>query len=496
MTLTRQPDQTPIPPTLEPNPEPTTRERSTTAARVAISSGPAATASTVEARKAKKKRNKLIPQAEEPTAVPEVGNTIPPPPSPPSPAAVTQEAAMAPNTPPMTQPSLAAPQSWANEPSTAQEAETGMPPPPPHPQSTPVMPVVPMSLSTPPLTQIELMVPYPQSDPGGTPPPMTLPPHLNERTPSPPNSPTPHPRTALNTPQASYNTPQDVEMTPAFLPPQFGPPSTPTQNALGIRLQANTTTPILKMSTMSARLEELENDISDQISRRPVKNTLDKYTRGPMPLVQDAHPTAPFDNIDRKLVEEWDDHPGAKLIAVPFDTEARDTDAHDYIRARILTAVAKITNAQEASVAAPRPKQNANKSNRPPSSASFLIYNITTEQADLLLHRRVWSSHVITFRVTPFAPTCPTFLFTLRGFITTTPKDVFPIIKEVWENDKTKDFATTLANAVPENEKERVASEIDHLLCTMNIARLDIKEAGNTLNPRFNVNTPSVRLAR
>ncbi|KAH9011154.1 hypothetical protein EDB84DRAFT_1569920 [Lactarius hengduanensis] len=158
-----------------------------------------------------------------------------------------------------------------------------------------------------------------------------------------------------------------------------------------------------------------------------------------MPLVQDAHPTAPFDNIDRKLVEEWDDHPGAKLIAVPFDTEARDTDAHDYIRARILTAVAEITNAQEA-------------------STSFLIYNITTEQADLLLHRRVWSSRVITFRVTPFAPTCPTFLFTLRGFITTTPKDVFPVIKEVWENDKTKDFATTLANAVPENEKERVSS--------------------------------------
>ncbi|KAH8977775.1 hypothetical protein EDB86DRAFT_2837340 [Lactarius hatsudake] len=494
MTLTRQPDPTPDPPTRESNMEPTTREKSTTAARVAISSGPAA--STVEAHRAKRNCNKLLPQAEEPMATPESVTTMPPPPSPLSPATVTQEAMMALNTPPLTQPSLAAPHPQTSEPSTAQEAEIAMPPPPPSPPpSTPVTPIVPMSLTTPPLTQRELAAPYPQLDPGGTPPPMTLPPHLNEKTPTPPDSPTPYLRTTVNTPQTSPNTPQDVEMTPAFPPSHFRPPSTPTQNALGLHLQDNTTTPILKMSTMSARLEELENDNSDQIGRRPAKNTLDKYTPGPMPLVQDAHPTAPFDNIDRKLVEEWDDHLGAKLIAVPFDTKAKDTDAHDFIHARILTAVAEITNAQEASVAAPRPKKNTGKSNRPPNSASFLIYNITAEQADLLLHRRVWSSRAITFRVTPFAPTCPTFLFTLRGFITTTPKDVFPIIKGVWKNDKTKDFAMTLANAIPENKKERVASKIDHLLCMMNIARLNIKEAGNTLNPRFNVYADSSHIS-
>ncbi|KAH9168685.1 hypothetical protein EDB89DRAFT_2073696 [Lactarius sanguifluus] len=378
MTLTRQPDPTPDPPTLESNLEPTTREKSTTAAHVAISSGPAV--STAEAHKAKRKRNKLLPQAEEPMAALESGSMMPPPPSPPSSAAVTQAATMAPNTPPMTQPSLAPPHPQANEPNTTQEADIGMSPPPPSPPpSTPIMPVAPMSLNTPPLTQRELAVPYPQSDPGGTPPPMTLPPHLNERTPTPPNSPTPYPRTTA---------------------------PTPTQNTLGLRLQANATTPILKMSTMSARLKELENDNPDHTSRRPAKNTLDKYTPGPMPLIQDAHPTMPFDNIDCKLVEEWDNHPGAKLIAVPFDTEAKDTDAHDYICTRILTAVAEITNTQEASVAAPRPKQNAKKSNCPPSAASFLIYNITAEQADLLLHHRVWSSCSITFRVTPFAPTC------------------------------------------------------------------------------------------
>ncbi|KAH9180210.1 hypothetical protein EDB89DRAFT_2061921 [Lactarius sanguifluus] len=142
MTLTRQLDPTPDPPTLESNLEPTTREKSTTAARVAISSGPAV--STAEARKAKRKRNKLLPQAEEPTAAPESGSMMPPPPSPPSSAAVTQAATMAPNTPPMTQPSLAPPHPQANEPNTTQEADIGMSPPPPSPPpSTPITPVAP-----------------------------------------------------------------------------------------------------------------------------------------------------------------------------------------------------------------------------------------------------------------------------------------------------------------------------------------------------------------
>ncbi|KAH9026479.1 hypothetical protein EDB85DRAFT_1893350 [Lactarius pseudohatsudake] len=58
MSPTNLPAPNPVPPmssTSEQNSEPTAREKSTTAARVAISSGPAA--STVEARKGKNKRD-------------------------------------------------------------------------------------------------------------------------------------------------------------------------------------------------------------------------------------------------------------------------------------------------------------------------------------------------------------------------------------------------------------------------------------------------------
>ncbi|KAH9022862.1 hypothetical protein EDB84DRAFT_1441096 [Lactarius hengduanensis] len=281
-----------------------------------------------------------------------------------------------------------------------------------------------------------------------------------------------------------------LDMTPA--PLHRSPPSTPTQNVLGICLQPSVTTPILRMSTIVARLEEVEHNNLGRTGRLPTRNALDKYTPSPMPPIQDIHPMVPFDNIDLKLVEELDAHPGEKLIAVPFNTEARDTNSHDFIRAKILTAVAEITNAQEASVAAPRLKPSTKPSNLP---TSFLVYNITAEQAEFLLNCGVWSSRAITFKVTCFAPTCPTILFALRGFITTAMKDIFPIVKQVWESEDTKAFVTQLTNAVPVSERESVTLEIDHFLKSMNLVRLDIKEAGNTLNPRFNVYTDSNRLS-
>ncbi len=212
-----------------------------------------------------------------------------------------------------------------------------------------------------------------------------------------------------------------------------------------------------------------------------------------LPPIQDTHPTAPFNNIDINLIKEWEHHLGGKLIAVPFDMDALEPRNHEYLHAKILTVVAEITNAQEASVAAPRPSQATKKANCLPTS--FLVYNITSEQSELLLQCRVWSSRAITFRVTPFAPTCPTFLFTLRGFMTIAMKDVYPIVKQVWESELTKTFTTMLTNAVPENKKEKVTLEIDHLLTTMNLIRLDIKEAGNTLNLCFNVYADSSKIS-
>src|SRR6266702_7076369 len=66
-------------------------------------------------------------------------------------------------------------------------------------------------------------------------------------------------------------------------------------------------------------------------------------------------------------------------------------------------------------------------------------------------------------------------------------KIVYLIVKQVWESDATKTYTQSLVDEAPDDEKEKVKAELERVLKTMNIIRLDAKEAGNILRPRFNV---------
>ena len=82
---------------------------------------------------------------------------------------------------------------------------------------------------------------------------------------------------------------------------------------------------------------------------------------------------------------------------------------------------------------------------------------------------------------------CPAFLFTLKGYTTITVKDIFQLVKEVWDSKPTKSFISALSESAPADEKEKITLELENLLNSLNVARLDIKEVGNCLKPRFNV---------
>ena len=127
-----------------------------------------------------------------------------------------------------------------------------------------------------------------------------------------------------------------------------------------------------------------------------------------MPPIQDTTLTSIFSNIDLALLKEWDIHQGGKLLTIPFDPNIKIPESHDFYCSKILMAVMDIIMTQEASIAAPRPSKEARHKNK--TLMSFLIYNITHEQAAFLLERGVWSWRTITFRVAPFKVTCPTFL--------------------------------------------------------------------------------------
>jgi hypothetical protein len=113
-------------------------------------------------------------------------------------------------------------------------------------------------------------------------------------------------------------------------------------------------------SSISACLEEVETERALS-GRGNVCNPIDKYTPSPMPMIHDSSPTAIFEHIDIELVREWEARQGGKLIAVPFDTEARDPAAHESLRNKILTAIVEILNAHKASVAALRPVKDSRR---------------------------------------------------------------------------------------------------------------------------------------
>jgi hypothetical protein len=153
-----------------------------------------------------------------------------------------------------------------------------------------------------------------------------------------------------------------------------------------------------------------------------------------------------FEYIYLDTIKEWDLCTGGKLITIPFDSEARSLEMHKFICTRILTAVMEIVSAQEISVVAPKPNEKAVKKNHTPMS--FLIYNISTEQADILLMHKVWSLKSISFHIAPFVTMCPTFLFTIKGFTSTAMKLVFDMVKGVCDNQDTRDFIDTLLNDI------------------------------------------------
>lgn len=216
-----------------------------------------------------------------------------------------------------------------------------------------------------------------------------------------------------------------------------------------------------------------------------MRNPLDKYTTGPLLDVQNASPTSVFEHIDYDCISEWEDIKGLKLLAIPFDPTQLTADGQGLTAGKVLTAVAEITNAEECDVCEPRQSEEAKRANRMPNV--FLVHGLQNNQAEILLERKIWSSLAITFRVSRFAPTCPNFLFTIKGWKTITLKSVYPVVKLVWDSEKACSFISGLIDAVPPAQRENVKKEIKALLESMTIVRLDTKEVGNTLTPRFNV---------
>ncbi|KAI9463395.1 hypothetical protein F5148DRAFT_1150290 [Russula earlei] len=238
------------------------------------------------------------------------------------------------------------------------------------------------------------------------------------------------------------------------------------------------------IAKMQNRLEAIAKCTHTKTTNRDSqRDPIDKYTvHDSFPTVHEAHPAAALDNIDVQRAVDWVQRPGGKLLAIPFDNEAQNINAHHMIKSKIFTAATEITKADNIGISGPTPSKDARR-----SPTSFLIYNLTEAQRDTLLQHGVWSSSDITFRVTSLYPPCPDFLFTIRGFTTHIIEEVQITVLEVWTDNVTRDFIHNTINSFEPPDRPDVASSIQQFLNAVRISYLELKSSGGNLSPHFNV---------
>jgi len=207
---------------------------------------------------------------------------------------------------------------------------------------------------------------------------------------------------------------------------------------------------------------------------------LEKYTQGEMPKVHHSHPMALLSDIDINLIGEWEELPDEKLLAQPFGDYAAERKNHGTLRALLFGAVIEITKAHKVTVCAP---QQSPTSNKPPKT--FLIYNLSEAQKQILLQRKVWSSTNISFHVAPLEPTCPDYLFTIKGLTTLTMEQLEKTIEEVWHDEATFTFLKTICEQVPVETQKQAEQTLLAFIDSMRVTQLDTKNKGDIPAPSF-----------
>lgn len=80
---------------------------------------------------------------------------------------------------------------------------------------------------------------------------------------------------------------------------------------------------------------------------------------------------------------EWENHKESKLLAQPFNSSRQNLNTHEAIKELIFTAALEITKSVSIEVSNPLPSLEALRARCYP--LVFLIYNLTDDQAQLML---------------------------------------------------------------------------------------------------------------
>lgn len=225
---------------------------------------------------------------------------------------------------------------------------------------------------------------------------------------------------------------------------------------------------------------------------RAPRDPLDKYIKADMPEIHDLEPRSLLELIDLDRLDEWDRCPGGKLVAVPFRDEAEDPDWAKFVQNRIFAAAAEITKAQLMGISTPRPNELAHETHRTPTT--FLIYNLTDSQRQILLQQRVWSSKDITFRVAPLGSNIPSYLFTVSGLTTLNLQSIRDMVLDTWLDDESCIFFQLTPQPTNSPEHSNISPILEDLVNSIQVEQLPTKDEGGILAPVFHILASSPRI--
>lgn len=234
-----------------------------------------------------------------------------------------------------------------------------------------------------------------------------------------------------------------------------------------------------------AAAAEARGDAEDT-QHAPTKSPLNKYTPGnEMPRVQDAFPAAAIANIDPTVLDAWFNNEGMKALLIPFEDQARDQDLQSDVGYKLLTAVEEITASPIVAIAPPVQSSTVTKFKQIP--ITFLASHLTDAEYETLLSRHVWSSEAITFCIIPTDPPCPDFFFTIRGLATLDENRILGMVYQVWNDNESRLYIANQVLKAPAENGEKIRLTLTHLIQSLRITLLKIRNKNRALTPHFNI---------
>ncbi|KAF8125777.1 hypothetical protein EV363DRAFT_1453586 [Boletus edulis] len=407
-----------------------------------------------------------------------------------------------PSTPPLATPNQQLRRLSASSDPFRETTQTPTPPPRPHLSAETQEDHVPTSQPTPVPSTPQLPTPM-QEDP-------TPPPALQSGDHNPPAThqnagkfPCPNGARSCHSPTDVNSAPPLIQQSPlAPASPRIALPPPPAATASPNHRQRNSVniTPVLQAHLSMAQEHRRNTTIQ---TRTPNPSAFPTHTPRPVngfPETHLRHSAQLFDDMDQSAIATWDARvPEPKLLArifnfIPDRITPENTQTVIATMKEIINGIEYELQLHEmqpdAKIAPPPLAQDAQS-----APIAFLIYDISETTRDILLQTRIWATPKLTFEVFPFAPTFPTLLFPLDGFVTRDTTQVKYTVPNHWYADKVYDNYIAIitqdpdypADLPPQDQLEWMSNTYARITDSLEINLLDIRRCGNVPAPRHNV---------